>query len=327
MNKSVLILIIISFFSCQKEESNLDFQPLLDEFNNSKTQEHIFLFKLDTVVVTEKRNKIYLVKDDFVKMENDTIKVSIVEYFDKSDLILNNIRTVTDRGEPLESKGVFKVDISCNNTPLKLKNDRKIRMDLIKQDYRNYKVYISTLDSLNQINWIEDGEIFVPVQTSSRYGTIESLISIDSLDYYKKKNKSIERSDNITLNESIELNPIHSIFFTNNELTNIDKLLIVPIKKDLKFEIKSHFYDNHFVYIIYPNVNSFASYSIWGDNLELKSVPLLNDTKLIFVSFKSYDANSILYDEILINEDVDSNIIVDLKEIQLEDFKEVLTSY
>ncbi|MFV0572059.1 MAG: hypothetical protein ACK5M1_06480 [Xanthomarina gelatinilytica] len=327
-NKTFFIfpLFIIFLFSCEKEPKQSNTLDLVSK-SLSPTETFKFLFNRDTVIVSNLENKYYLNREDFKGMEDDTVEVQIWEYFNKEDLLNNNIRTLTDKGDLLESKGVLKICIYQDSSFFELKERKKIKMELKNQNYLNYDIYIGNIDNKMQMCWKKEDAIYVKVgypfsKDSDLYMIKET--TIDSLEYYNKLRDSIYNELKIENFEKIEKEAIAFLTMDNNTWINIDKLVETPIKKDFSIKLKqTNHYDDYMIYVIYENTNSFINYYITGNDLKIKKVPIIGNAKGVIVTYAN---KKVLYDEFNINENTDLNIPIDLKEIELERFKDILTN-
>ncbi len=325
MRQLTYILIALVFLSCKSDYKESKVFNLSKKFENQNYEYH-FLSNLDTILISKKGNKYFLNNNSFKKYEKDTIEVRIFEFFEKSNLIKNNIRTLTEKGELLESKGVIKIEFYTNSE--KIKDDKKIKVVPVSNNYLDCKIYYDSMEDVKQINWKEQSDMLVQIEyPNPNYGFINTIIEIplDSLEYHTKIRDSIYEKFEISELEKVKSDIITFFSINNNLLINIDKLIDTPLKKDLNFNCKpKDKYEDYIVYVIYENLNSFVSFYLTGNDLTIKQLPITGNAKGIIVT---YADDKVLYDEFIINENSDNNIKINLKQIELEAFKEILTSY
>jgi hypothetical protein len=129
----------------------------------SKTGE---VFKInplrDTVIITSEGIKLNIKKNTFYTEKSDLIDLNITRYYSKSDIVLNNLNTITTEGDILESDGMMNIVASQNGNKLnnELKNaiNLTILSDSIKQ---GMKLITGTFneDSVHKWEW-EEGNNF-----------------------------------------------------------------------------------------------------------------------------------------------------------------------
>lgn len=116
-NLTILICILLIFglfTNCEREKQ--EFQPTnhLQKFSQVESQ----IFELDNTSWQLVRGKlgteIYFVRDNFEIEENHKITLELKEFYDSEELLYNNINTITNKNELLESNGVIFIDFKTN---------------------------------------------------------------------------------------------------------------------------------------------------------------------------------------------------------------------
>jgi hypothetical protein len=88
----------------------------------------------------------------------DDLKVEVTEYLKKSDMLANDITTASD-GTLLESGGMIKLRITCNNLPLKLRTNEYIRVQLPVENETDLlpamKTFYGQKNLNTSFNWVD----------------------------------------------------------------------------------------------------------------------------------------------------------------------------
>ncbi|WAC01420.1 hypothetical protein N7U66_15430 [Lacinutrix neustonica] len=225
----------------------------------------------------------------------------IYEYLELNDLILNNIPTIADKGELLESKGVYRIEFRSDSTYLK--GDKTINVELNNDDYVNYLIFKGDTIEKGNFVWKEEGELFssimYPFNGDPHFHMIRE-VPIDSLVYYENYRDSIYKINNVSEFDKINNDILYSFSMNSNIWINVDKLIETPLEKDFEIKCKQiDLYEDYVVYVIYENMNSFTSFYLTSDNLTLNQLPIVGNARSFIVT---YSDDKILYDEFLINE-------------------------
>jgi hypothetical protein len=163
---SIISLILAFTVSCKKDKKvELKPENYLQELNEVELQ----IFELDTISFSKIEGKngteIWFRREAFEVNENQKITIELREFYDFKELIFNNINTITNKGELLESSGVIYLDFLADGKSLKLKGDNRIGVKFPENRLQNNNIYSGTKDSLNRFAWIEE-EIFVGILCS-----------------------------------------------------------------------------------------------------------------------------------------------------------------
>jgi len=330
------ILVSISLFSCKKD---------IAEFEPSNPFENILIVKkqvidLDTIntkeIIGEKGTKVYFNRGDFDVAKNDKVTLELKEYYNRLELISDNLNTITDKNELLESNGVIFINFKSGDRELKLKDGKKLKIKFKKEFRKEDRIYKGVFDSINQIKWTEDKQThitFPVIDTvlSRRYlGVLtykDKIISIDSLDYYSSRNENLETRIETEISEFNDELAIDNWWtypeVLINELgwINVDKVLIPDSIISYKLILNKN--DIKFVstFIIYKDLNSFISDYRKPNNLTFSNIPIKNRTSLIVLGKEN---NKFYAQKVIIDENTTGNLELNLKEVNSSDFEKLL---
>ena len=302
----ILIIGLVFITGCVKERntSNKIFYP----FQTSTKVESQF-FDLDTISLKEiegkKGTRIYFFRDSFDVNSTDKITLELKEFYNISDLIKNNIRTITQDNELLESSGVIYLNFTKNGEELKLKDSTTIRVrfpiSLSEQD----KIFNGKMDSTSQMSWSETEAYFMVLRFNKKYQIdIGYDVTLDSLPYYKelwRKQDSIY-NETISSYNNIDKKVGAAVSLTNLGWINVDRFVEKPTTRDFSLT-NSLEVEGIVMYVVYDNLNSFTSYYPDDtENIILTDVPVMENTSLVAVSIK----NKQLYAQKILVDDKDS---------------------
>ena len=125
----ILIFGLTFLISCVEEKDTRN--NIFDPFQTSAKVESQF-FDLDTIALKEiegkNGTKIYFLRESFDVDATDKISLELKEFYNISDLIRNNIRTITHDNKLLESSGVIYLNFTKNGEELKLKDSSTMRV-------------------------------------------------------------------------------------------------------------------------------------------------------------------------------------------------------
>lgn len=291
MKKIGILIIVLAFLmGCVEEKDTRN--KIFDPFQTRVKVESQY-FDLDTISLKEiegkKGTKIYFLREFFDVDSTDKISLELKEFYNISDLIKNNIRTITEDDELLESSGVIYLNFTKNGEELKLKDSTSMRVkfpfSLSKQD----KIFNGKMDSLNQMSWSETEAYFMVLRFNKTYQIDMGYnVTLDSLPYYQelwRKQDSIY-DKTIGSYENIDKKVGSAVSLTNLGWINVDRFVEKPTTMDFSFT-NSLEVDGIVMYVIYDNLNSFTSYyPDETENIILTGVPVLENTSLIAVGIK-----------------------------------------
>jgi len=114
---------------------------------------------LDTVITGKDGTSIYIpansltLEDD--QLPNDKIQIKLKEIYTPSEMILNQLSTLSD-GNILESSGMIRLEAFSNSQKLRLKSDSPLKIKFKKTSSQPFmRTYLGDVDSLG-INWKPD---------------------------------------------------------------------------------------------------------------------------------------------------------------------------
>ncbi|QXP59003.1 hypothetical protein [Olleya sp. HaHaR_3_96] len=338
MKKQILtyFLVSISIFSCKKDLAV--FEPT-NPFKNIVIVEKQ-LFDLDTISIKEitgkKGTKIYFNREDFDIDENNKVSVELKEYYNRLELISDNLNTITDKNELLESNGVIFLKFISGDKEIKLKDKKKLKIKFKKEFRKGDRIFNGVLDSINQIKWIEDKDTYITfpeIDTviSRRYGGVltyrEKIIPIDSLDYYSTTNKNLEleiENDISKINDELAVDnwwTYPDVLIDDFGWINVDKIL----KPDgnISYELVLNKNNLEFVstFLIYKDLNSFISDYRKPNDLIFVNIPIKNQTSLIVLG---KGKKEFYVKKVLIDKNTNGVLELDLKKVDTTQFKKIL---
>ncbi len=215
---SILLLVT----SCSFDNENIN--DRLDEFlksNHSKSQ----FFKINpsdtSKIVGVKGSIITFYPNSFVKrngdnlVENDSVQICLVEVYEKSEMIYNNVHTISN-GRPLVSSGMIHIQALLKSDTLKLKDGCKFKIEFEnKNRVSNSNLFYGEIDSGN-LNWIE----YIPDTITIR---TEEIFRLDyGVDSVRINLVKIVEGDTIEIDNS---------GFNYDGLENIDTVALSKIEE------------------------------------------------------------------------------------------------
>jgi hypothetical protein len=88
-----------------------------------------------------------------------TLRVEVTEALDKSDIIALGIPTNTTSNEMLESGGMVRVAVTCDGSPLELKSDRRLKIQIPANDpAADMLVFNGVFENDNFLGWENSGQ-------------------------------------------------------------------------------------------------------------------------------------------------------------------------
>ena len=324
---TLLILFSLLFQNCKKEKIILNPKNELEKFSTIKEQ----IFDLDTLSFSEIKGKegtlIYFNKSDFNIKKESKVKVILREYFSLEDLVFNNINTITNKGELLESSGVIYLSFETKNKRIYPKKNKFIIVKLPKEQLKESEIFYAKIDSLNQFKWEKDKLNYSTIINKINVGggiTVhqEYLIPSDSISYYNEKWKKENEEYQNRIAKINEMNNYTSRLLSGKfEFINFDSFIESNIKRiDLKAELIGESAEQLTFYILYKNRKSFVSLYKSNDNLNFKQIPVIEDeTSMLVIGNKNGD---LLFDLIKINSK--KNIKINLKKTERTEIENIL---
>jgi len=331
MKNRILIYFLVSIciFSCKKDTA--EFKPT-NPFENLLVIEKQF-FDLDTLInkkITGKKGtEIYYNREDFDINENDKVILELKEYYNRLELISDNLNTITNKNELLESNGVIYINLKVGDKKIELKNGRKLKIEFAQKFRKGDRIFNGVLDSINQITWIDEKEAYItfPVFDSvatSQFGGVETykskVISIDSLDYYSQLNLDL-LSDATSELDDINWWDYPSILISDLGWINVDKIIEPDAIISYELNLNQSDLDNVSTFLIYQDLNSFISDYRRPNNLKFTEIPIKNKTSLVVIAKKRKD---IYANRILLNKNTIGNLEIELKKTDSTELEKLL---
>ncbi|TYP73461.1 hypothetical protein [Aquimarina intermedia] len=280
----IFVLIYASTFtSCEDYKINIKPYNSFKVFNKVQTQ----YFDLDTltfkIIEGNKGTKIWFVREDFELDEGDKVTVELKELYDFKDLVFNNINTITNKNELLESSGVIYLDFKVGDKSVPLKDKKRLSIIFPDKRLKGNELYYTQLDTLAQFQWIEE-PVYIGVIHYDRVNRIDIIksIPIDSLQFYQQKDSLA----NAETSQEMELqNYSERVLINKFKWINIDKVVNPDYRIDFELDIDAREeLDNYQIHMIYKGFNSFISLYRTKDNLTFENIPIKNETYLIVTS-------------------------------------------
>ncbi|WP_127844700.1 hypothetical protein [Psychroflexus aestuariivivens] len=333
-----VLIVLIMMSGCQKDQPETLPENLFENIDTVNTQ----IFNLDTVrqkVITgNKGTKIYFSRDDFEVNATDNITLEIREYYKLSELISENIQTLTNSNQLLESSGVVHLDFKVDDKKIELKKDKRLRLGFPIDSNVDNRVFNGEFNQNNEMFWRLDEEAmttFYDLDTSylKKYGVdkyVQKMIPLDSLEYYENRNRS--KKDNVSFRDElqvqvdstqVQLNSpqvIYTEFFVNDtQWINIDRVLNpeARISFELKLENEEKF-DFINAIILYEGLNSFTSFHRNVDDMSFQKIPILNNSSILIVSKKN---NTFFANKTLLSNGSGKMIGVNLQKVDSTELK------
>jgi disulfide oxidoreductase YuzD len=329
MKKQILtyFLVSISVFSCKKDIA--EFEP------TNPFEKVVFVenqtFDLNTIsvkeIIGEKGTKIYFNREDFDIKDSDKVTLELKEYYSRLELISDNLNTITDKNELLESNGVVSIKFKIGDKEIKLKDGKKLKLKFAQQFRIGDRIFNGVLDSINQITWIQNSETKV-LQTvldsvaTRRFGGVmtfkEKLVSIDSVDYYNRQLEQIQ-DDLIEDIEKIGYYPL--VLVDDYDWINVDKILEVDSRITFELNLNKSDLEKISVFFIYNDLNSFISEYRKYYDLKFIDIPLKNESSMIVVG---EIGNDFFVNRRILDDKTNGEVKIDLKKIDSTELKKLL---
>ncbi len=333
----VFFLVSISIFSCKKDI--VEFQPA-NPFENIVLVEKQ-TFELDTIknneIIGINGTKIYFNRDDFDLNKNEKVTVELKEYYSRLELMSENLNTVTDKNELLESNGVIYLNFKVADKKINLKKDKKLKLKFAKEFRTEDRIFNGILDSLNQIRWIKKDTTYIMFEEldsilTKRYGGVvtlkEKLIRLDSLEYYRNLNQSkllnINRINEVdSLIEFGEYDWLRypPILIDEFGWINVDKILYPDFKISFNLKIDKKNLPYYTAFITYKNLNSFISEYRDINNTSFVDIPIKSVTSLVVVG-KTND--SYFSKKIILDQNSSGDLEINLKKTDSTELKDLI---
>jgi len=283
MIRNILIAfsLILILQGCMKENIKIISNNELQKFSKVELQ----TFELDTIKYLEIEGKngtiIYYNRDDLKIGENEKVILELKEIYTFEELLFNNINTITENGELLESSGVFYLNFKSKDKKVELKENSFVTIKLPKSMSENDEIFSAKVDSLNQFNWKEEENRLLALFTQTRGRiTIITTVPIDSLEYFQEREKEFQKKYE---SDSKAHKVVRDLFYAKLSWTNIDRLLKEVPQISFEINLKNNDIDHLTFYSLYENYNSFYSKYTASDKLTFNNIPYIENATWIVV--------------------------------------------
>ncbi|MBK6836760.1 MAG: hypothetical protein IPG89_21875 [Bacteroidetes bacterium] len=163
MNRIITFLTIATLLlaSCN-QKTNIDFKTEIEKLNDllQKYEEPSQFYSISTDsiirVIGEKGTVININPSDLItengKQISDSIEVELKELTDQNEMFRTNTQTVSN-GKLLVSGGAYFINIKSKGQKVKLKPERKLKVEFPKVDENEMTLFYGQRDSLGQLAW------------------------------------------------------------------------------------------------------------------------------------------------------------------------------
>ncbi len=283
MIRNILIAfsLILILQGCMKENIKIISNNELQKFSKVELQ----TFELDTIKYLEIEGKngtiIYYNRDDLKIGENEKVILELKEIYTFEELLFNNINTITENGELLESSGVLFLNFISKDKNIELKENSFVTIKLPKSMSEDDEIFSAKVDSLNQFNWKKEENRLLALFTQTRGRiTIITTVPIDSLEYFQEREKEFQKKYE---SDSKAHKVVRDLFYAKLSWTNIDRLLKEVPQISFEINLKNNDIDHLTFYSLYENYNSFYSKYTASDKLTFNNIPYIENATWIVV--------------------------------------------
>lgn len=296
--KNIILLSIITLAalsSCRKDETAVEPENLLQDIRLVETQNFNLGLVSDTIIVGKEGTKITFNRSSYKLDEKDTVKLVLKEFYSFKDIIANNISTITDKGDLLETNGVIYFEFTTNDQTVELKENERIPVVFPSNRILKNDIFYGIVDEYNIVKWEEDDTYLIfnllDIERNMDYLVtgyfIEKEIPIDSLDYYIDLNSQLsERQEYINETLSNQNHSELSVLLNRYGWINIDKFIDIDKRLDFILEVKNE-KDDLLVfssYVLYDELNSMLTDYHIKRVISFENIPLYDETYLLVVS-------------------------------------------
>lgn len=331
----MLAAIFFSFISCQDEKNSNskkeDVLAISEQLKTGKLQKQEFFLINDTIIIGEKGTRIWIHKDVFQNYTNGKIQLELKEFYSKEDMILNKLATITNKGELLESSGMFYVNFTENGKQLELKKGKNIVFEIKKEPLQNSNIYYNPTDSVfkwelteNKLNLlmidrVQNAGYGISVKEDGIGGFFKS-VPLDSVAIVQKRDSIILADTNFQLD--IENNIFN---FTSDKLgwLNIDSILNYEVLKEITLKNNNQDLKYFSCSLIYQNYQTFYSFDLSEFSKHTEHYKIKGPIKMVIYSFLGKD---IYFDSFIIDKNSKKEHVLNFKKTSLADLKKELIS-
>lgn len=311
MKTRLLLLIALPLFiSCQKDKTEIEPENLLQPLSSVEPQYFELGLTSDTILIGKAGTKIFFKRQRFELDEADSVNLVLKEFYSFKDIVVNNIPTVTDKGDLLETNGVIFYEFRTNDgQTVELKENERTPVVFPSNRILGNQIFYGVVDEYNSIEWQEDDDTRIvfdlpDIEKNLHYRVtgyyIEKEIPIDSLDYYIEHRNQLWAIHNDFYESMSDLLSDNSVLLNRYGWINIGIFLYnIDIKEKLSFSVEIKNKEDVFFFhsfILYDDLNSMLKYySNTKKVIDFKEVPIYGNTYVLIVSKKE---NKIFADKI-----------------------------
>jgi hypothetical protein len=270
MRQILLGLIITSILTSCSEKESLTFDKELQQLS-APSQFFIITNDKGDTLETKNGTKVIIEPNTFVDIDGqdtkEPIQIEVKDVFDKSEMILNGIGTVSN-GRPLESFGMVYLKATSGDKELKIKENGVIKVSIPnrREDYYGELFYGAEIDG--SLNWVYAGKIpDTTIVEETIMPLSDSKASVKSTTYRFNKGLKEFVSDTIFtikykccqdsvvgMKPAIYLPKSYDFEVTNLGWINCDRFLDIKDKVDLEIELKN--FSQPIAYLVFSDINS-----------------------------------------------------------------------
>lgn len=310
ITKIILLFFVISlgfFYSCDNIKNRPKHTYELP--SDIKKEAQYFSFNQDTSfrIIGKEGTEILIPANSFVHLDETRIvgnvQFELKEFYNASDIILNDLSTTTDENTPLETGGMIYISVKQGDDTLKLKTGNKIEIKFAKKGemLNEMMLYESTKRENNKVIWNSN-----PISDST------NIYKKDTVEFYGESDDSV----------SYELLKLDYYLFETSKLgwLNCDRPIKGSRKTELIVNCKDDVVPN--IRIVFNNLKvvSFPlSPRINEKQFNFKGLPLAAEAT-IFAFYKSESKYYLFKKSIVLEENM--QLDTEFKEVTLENLKQ-----
>lgn len=270
MRQILLGVIIVSTFTSCSDKENLTFDKELQQLSDPSQFFTITNDKGDTLE-TKNGTKIIIEPNTFVFNDGqgtrEPIQIEVKDVFDKSEMILNGLGTVSN-GRLLESFGMVYLKATSSDRELKIKENSAIRVSIPnrREGYYGELFYGAEID--RSLNWEYAGKIpDTTVVEETIMPLSDSKASVKRTTFKFNNGRKEFVSDTVFtikyqccqdsvvgMEEAIYIPKAYKFEVTKLGWINCDRFLDAKDKVDLDIELKD--FSQPIAYLVFSDINS-----------------------------------------------------------------------
>jgi len=328
MNRIITFLTIATLvFTGCNQKTDIDFKAEIGKLNDilQKHEEPSQFYSISTdsiVRVIGTKGTVIIINPSDLITENgqqisDSIEVELKELTDQNEMVRTNTQTVSNE-KLLVSGGAYFINIKSNGQQVKLKPDRKLKVEFPKVDENEMTLFYGQRDSLGQLTWDSVPKKF---EKNPKLVSVRCTICGDKNCQYSRMATPEEAELADKLYAEIELSNLGWI--------NCDRFLEIENKTDLIVNFSpSEKISTANIYLIFKDINSVMQTYFINDNEKIanntfKNIPTGSNVRLIAYTLKedkifTYSSNMTIKEN--------ETFTLALKETNGNDFKTLINN-